>query len=177
MAEARIRLKMPWQVDDARSLGAKVVEPLALEAAMHATIENPKPSAVIRTDLGAIFVSLELSRSIWVITSWSPGCGEKMSKHQVPAGDLTGLFARFTQLQERSWKRCGHNSPIVVIQEAGLDGFWIHRARILRAMWWTQPQSQHHVEVGGPKQIVSTVKFWSEPCWPTNALRAHPRKG
>lgn len=94
---------------------------------MHTTIENPKPSTVIRTDLGAIFVSLELSRSIWVITSLSPGCGEKMSKHQVPAGDLTGLFARFTQLQERSWKRCGHNSPIVVIQEAGLDGFWIHR--------------------------------------------------
>ena len=36
----------------------------------------------IRTDLGAIFVSLELSRSKWLITSLSPGTGEKMSKHQ-----------------------------------------------------------------------------------------------
>ncbi len=33
----------------------------------------------IRTDLGAIFVSLELSRSKWLITSLSPG-GGKMSK-------------------------------------------------------------------------------------------------
>jgi transposase len=34
----------------------------------------------IRTDLGAIFVSLELSRKTWLITSLSPGGGEKMSK-------------------------------------------------------------------------------------------------
>ena len=32
----------------------------------------------IRMDLGAIFVSLELSRSTWLITSLSPGGGEKM---------------------------------------------------------------------------------------------------
>lgn len=94
---------------------------------MQATIDNPIQLTAIRTDLGAIFVSLELSRSTWVITSLSPGCGEKMSKHQVPAGDLTGLFARFSQLQGRSRKRCGHGSPIIAIQEAGLDGFWIHR--------------------------------------------------
>jgi transposase len=37
----------------------------------------------VRTDLGAIFVSLELSRSTWLITSLSPGNGEKMSKHVV----------------------------------------------------------------------------------------------
>ena len=41
----------------------------------------------IRTNLGAIFVSLELSRSTWLITSLSPGGGEKMSKHSVSAGD------------------------------------------------------------------------------------------
>ena len=35
----------------------------------------------IRTDLGAIFVSMELSRTTWLITSLSPGAGEKMSKH------------------------------------------------------------------------------------------------
>lgn len=108
----------------------QVVEPLALEATMQATIENSEQSTVIRTNLGAIFVSLELSRSIWVITSLSPGCGEKMSKHQVAAGDLSGLFARFTQLQERSRKRSGHDAPIAVIQEAGLDGFWIHRVLV-----------------------------------------------
>ena len=42
-----------------------------------------EPTA-IRTNLGAIFVSLELSRSTWLITSLSPGAGEKMSKHGGP---------------------------------------------------------------------------------------------
>jgi transposase len=39
-----------------------------------------KEQTAIRTDLGAIFVSIELSRSVWLITSLSPGAGEKMSK-------------------------------------------------------------------------------------------------
>ena len=46
----------------------------------------------IRTQFGAIFVSLELSRSNWLITSLSPGKGEKMSKHSVTAGDVAGLM-------------------------------------------------------------------------------------
>ena len=37
----------------------------------------------IRTDLRAIFVSLELSRTIWLVTSLSPGAREKMSKHSM----------------------------------------------------------------------------------------------
>jgi transposase len=44
---------------------------------------KPEDQTAIRTDLGAIFVSLELSRSTWLVTSLSPGGGEKMSKHSV----------------------------------------------------------------------------------------------
>ena len=82
----------------------------------------------IRVDLGAIFVSMELSRSKWLITSLSPGGGEKMSKHVVAGGDLAGLFERFELLQEKARARTGRDYRIIVIQEAGLDGFWIHRA-------------------------------------------------
>ena len=83
--------------------------------------DAPRPAqAAIRTELGAIFVSLELSRRVWLITSLSPGGGEKMSKHSVQAGDIAGLLRRFAQLK-------GRDFPIIVIQEAGLDGFWIHR--------------------------------------------------
>jgi transposase len=57
--------------------------------------------AAIRVDLGAIFVSMELSRSKWLITSLSPGGGEKMSKRTVAGGDLAGLFECFALLQER----------------------------------------------------------------------------
>src|SRR5271169_4099558 len=83
--------------------------------------------AAIQTDLRAIFVSLELSRRTWLITSLSPGGGEKMSKHSVRAGDIAGLLRRFTQLKEKARARTGRDFPIIVIQEAGLDGFWIHR--------------------------------------------------
>ena len=82
----------------------------------------------IRVDLGAVFVSMELSRSKWLITSLSPGGGEKMSKHTVAGGDLAGLFERFGLLQEKARARTGRDYRIIVIQEAGLEGFWIHRA-------------------------------------------------
>ena len=84
--------------------------------------------AAIRVDLGAIFVSMELSRSKWLITSLLPGGGEKMSKHTVTGGDLPALFEQFAHLQEKAKARTGRTFPIVAIQEAGLDGFWIHRA-------------------------------------------------
>ena len=83
--------------------------------------------AAIRTQFGAIFVSLELSRSNWLITSLSPGNGEKMSKHSVPAGDVAGLLKLFAELKRKAQARTGENYPIITIQEAGLDGFWIHR--------------------------------------------------
>lgn len=91
---------------------------------MNAQSETP---TAVRTDLAAIFVSLELSRSMWLITSMSPGNGEKMSKHSVSGGDIAALLDRFVQLQEKARSRTGIQFPIVTIQEAGLDGFWIHR--------------------------------------------------
>lgn len=83
--------------------------------------------AAIRPDIGAIFVSLELSKSVWLITSLSPGGGEKMSKHSVSGGDIAGLLARFAQLREKARARSGKHFPVIVIHEAGLDGFWIDR--------------------------------------------------
>ena len=94
---------------------------------MLAAKERPEAPTAIRTDLGAIFVSLELSRSKWLITSLSPGGGEKMSKHAVAAGDIAGLLVRFAELKRKAQARTGRCFPIIVIQEAGLDGFWIHR--------------------------------------------------
>jgi transposase len=94
---------------------------------MQALYPRPDEHAAVRTDLKAIFVSLELSRSTWVITSLSPGGGEKMSKHAVPSGDIPALLARLSKLKEKARARTGQVFPIIVIQEAGLDGFWIHR--------------------------------------------------
>jgi transposase len=81
----------------------------------------------IRTHIGAIFVSLELSRSNWLVTSLSPGKGEKMSRHSVTAGDVAGLMKLFADLRRKAEARTGESYPIITIQEAGLDGFWLHR--------------------------------------------------
>src|SRR6266851_4748914 len=98
---------------------------------MQAAVDRPKAPSTIRTDLGAIFISLELSRSTWLITSLSPVGGEKLSKHSVRGSDVAGLLERFAQLREKARARTGEVFPLIVIQEAGLDGFWIHR--VLRA--------------------------------------------
>src|ERR1700726_4524104 len=94
---------------------------------MNLGADKSEPLTAIHTDLRAIFVSLELSRSTWLITSLSPGGGEKMSKHSVPAGEVSGLLRRFAELRRKATARTGRDFPIIVIQEAGLDGFWIHR--------------------------------------------------
>jgi hypothetical protein len=57
-------------------------------------------------------------------------------------GDLAGLFERFSLLQQKAQARTGLNYPIIVIQEAGLDGFWIHRALEqagIESHKWTPP--------------------------------------
>ena len=94
------------------------------EATMSA---STSPQPVIDVSLAVIFVSLELSRSTWLITSLSPGGGEKMSKHSVRGGDTAGLLDRFARLRTKAQARTGKTFSIIVIQEAGLDGFWIHR--------------------------------------------------
>jgi transposase len=89
---------------------------------------RPEASTTICTNLDAIFVSLELSRSTWLVTSLSPGGGDRMSRHSVPGGDVAALLARLADLQGKAHARTGRRFPVVAIQEAGLDGFWIHRA-------------------------------------------------
>lgn len=88
---------------------------------------DTEPEPAVQTTLNAIFFSMELSRSSWMITSISPGGGERMSRHVLRAGDVAGLMDRLSQLREKARKRTGSEYPFVAVQEAGLDGFWIHR--------------------------------------------------
>lgn len=83
--------------------------------------------AVEQSELRAIFVSLELSLSSWIVTSLSPGQGERMSRTQLAAGSIPALLERFDALQAKSHVRSGASHPVVVIQEAGLDSFSLHR--------------------------------------------------
>jgi transposase len=103
-----------------------LLKPLNLETTMLHDHPSDEPTA-IRTHIAAIFVSLELSRSTWLVTSLSPGKGEKMSRHSITAGNVAGLLTLFAELRRKAEVRTGQSYPIITIQEAGLDGFWLHR--------------------------------------------------
>jgi transposase len=90
----------------------------------------PKTSAhsraTIHGDIAILYVSLELSRSTWLVTSLAPS-SDKMSKHRIEGGDSCGLLDLLRRLQSNAAKRLGAPVRIVTIQEAGLDGFWLDR--------------------------------------------------
>jgi transposase len=57
----------------------------------------------------------------------SPDSGAKMSKREVAAGAIGALLVMLAEVRGKVRARTGVEYPIVAIQEAGLDGFWIHR--------------------------------------------------
>jgi len=91
------------------------------------------PATVVATttpsDVDTLFASLELSKSKWLLTVNSPG-GEKFSKHQLEGGDSGSLLGLLARLRTKAEQRCGRPVRVMAIQEAGLDGFWLHRLLI-----------------------------------------------
>lgn len=73
-----------------------------------------------------VYVSLELSRAKWLVTSLSAG-SERISRHVIADRDQSALLNLFEQLKGRAERRVSRPVRIISIQEAGFDGFWIHR--------------------------------------------------
>ena len=57
---------------------------------MNVGADKSEPLTAVHTDLGAIFVSLELSRSSWLITLLPPGGGERCQSILFPAAISPG---------------------------------------------------------------------------------------
>ena len=90
---------------------------------------------------------LELADHLTVARRWG-----KMSKHSVRGGDFAGLMQRFGQLQEKARRRTGQSFRIIVVQEAGLDGFWIHRApRVARLLEPAAQRPEAGAEIVAPR--------------------------
>jgi transposase len=92
---------------------------------MSSTAITPLPTTDQPTP-ASIFASLELSRSRWLVTVMLPG-GGRMSKYSVQGGDAAALLSLLSRLRARAERRVGSPVGIVTVQEAGFDGFWIHR--------------------------------------------------
>ena len=89
-------------------------------------IDRPDALAATAVENGIVAVSLELSRSKWLVTSLLPG-SEKLSKHMIAAGDGAALLSLLERRRRQAEERVGGPVRVVAIEEAGLDGFWLHR--------------------------------------------------
>lgn len=147
---------------------------------MQAANHQLEDRTAIRTDLGAIFVSLELSRSTWLITSLSPGGGEKMSKPFVRGVDVAGLLMRFSQLREKVRGWTGKDFPLSRSRRrdwmaSGSIECW--RGRASKATLPTPPRLRLRVGAVWRRPTGSTERRrLFEHCWHTNeANRASVR--
>ncbi|MBB3309739.1 hypothetical protein FHT78_001482 [Rhizobium sp. BK196] len=71
---------------------------------MPMTADQSRAQTTTLVDLGAIFVSLELSKSTWLVTALSPG-SKKMSRHTISGGHIAGLFACFAAPRQKVKRR------------------------------------------------------------------------
>ena len=95
-----------------------------------------------------------------------------MSKQVVRGGDVAGLLERFARLREKARARTGKVFPFVVIQEAGLDGFWIDRALHNEGIesHVVDPASIATSGAGVRRLTGSTAKCWFARCWRTSGV-------
>jgi transposase len=87
---------------------------------------NRDSKTAIRADHATIFLSLELSRATWLVSSLLRGHA-KISTHLVKGGDGPALLALIARLKDKAADLDQTSVTVVAIQEAGLDGFWVHR--------------------------------------------------
>ena len=79
-----------------------------------------------RPTVAELYMSLELSPSKWLVTSLLSGSG-RMSKHILRGGDGDALLRLIAGLKAKVQRQAGTTVSVVAIQEAGLDGFSLHR--------------------------------------------------
>lgn len=79
-----------------------------------------------RPAVAELYMSLELSPSKWLVTSLLSGSG-RMSKHILRGGDGDALLRLIAGLKAKVQRQAGPTVSVVAIQEAGLDGFSLHR--------------------------------------------------
>jgi transposase len=75
---------------------------------------------------GTIFVAIELSQRIWLVTLHSPD-RERFSHYRLSGGDHAGLLRLIDEVRRRVAQKLGTLPGVVSCFEAGYDGFWLHR--------------------------------------------------
>lgn len=87
------------------------------------------PKAAANALADAIFISIEMSRSKWLVGTHSP-LSDKISLHATDWGDTAALFAIIDRLRTRAVETLGVELPVLCCYEAGYEGFWLHRVLV-----------------------------------------------
>jgi transposase len=74
----------------------------------------------------AVYVAVELSKKSWLIALRGPGA-ERISLHRLAAGNAAGLLALIERFRKAAVEAVGTEVAALTCQEAGYDGFWLHR--------------------------------------------------
>ena len=90
------------------------------------TMQASPISTPIGSDIGTVYMAIELSQRSWLIVLHSPDQA-RLSRHKLAAGDCEGLLALIGKVRARVVRATGQGAAVVSCYEAGYDGFWLHR--------------------------------------------------
>jgi transposase len=74
----------------------------------------------------AVYVAVELSKKGWLIALRGPG-SDRISLHRLAAGNAAELLALIERFRKAAAEAVGTEVAALTCQEAGYDGFWLHR--------------------------------------------------
>jgi transposase len=87
---------------------------------------STSPSTPATGETAIIYAAIELSSTNWLLAIQAPD-REKVSRHQMSAGDSAKLVAHLEQARRRVQEQTDAPVAVLTCYEAGRDGFWLHR--------------------------------------------------
>ena len=85
-----------------------------------------QPSVSAAAAAAAVFVALDLSQTSWVVALRTSG-DDRVSTHKLRPGDVNRLLDLIERSRVREERRTGGPVEVRSCNEAGHDGFWLHR--------------------------------------------------
>ena len=132
------------------------------------TADRLHAPAAVCIDIGAILVSMELSKSTWLITSLSPGAGERIGQKHRPEQ---------TEAELRSGLRIGRDGARIIVGRAGHEpGTELFRQRDA-AQARLQAVAMARRCAGNADAVPSGATLGRRAAWLFDSARGHPNAG
>ena len=111
-----------------------------------------------------LFLAMELSRATWLVATFAPRLGDKISVHAIPGGDTKRLLELIGHLQAKLRGKGVIRVRTVCCYEAGYDGSGCtgcSSATASRTTSWMQRVSRSIAAPSTSRQTISTPSAYS----------------